>query len=311
MMLWRTVFFLFLCAVYIHSIQVNSESFAEEEITRCLLEMGEDPNWTLAEDLTVYTPDNLFEYLNGAAPQYLAFGFRKLLHVRYAYGGNDLLSVTLDVFEMGTNRGAYGLYTSGRHRSASIRSWGVEGYRSGAVAAGWRHRVYVHASADEESPQLTARLEEVVARVLEIVPGERSSPELIRLLPKGFLRNTDRYVGKDLFGHSFLPGGFVASYQQGTHESRLFLCRFDSPEEASAAFTRLRSYEDEHGEVLTDSPELEGTGFWAQDPGLGLGLVSLVQRDLAGIWEVTDREDALRLIRELRTNLRSPDRARK
>ena len=96
------------------------------------------PGWRIADGPVVYDPVSLYEYLNGGAPLYLDFGFEELVHVRYRLGDDDLSSVTLDIFDMGSELGAFGLCRSGRPADAEVRDWGAEGYRSGAVAAAWK-----------------------------------------------------------------------------------------------------------------------------------------------------------------------------
>ncbi len=98
----------------------------------------------VAEGLAVFTPDTLWEYLDGGAPRYQAYGFQRLVHVRYELGDDPLASVVADVFEMGSELGAFGVYSSIRTPGAIVRPWGAEGYRSGTVAAAWKGTVFVH-----------------------------------------------------------------------------------------------------------------------------------------------------------------------
>lgn len=163
-------------------------------------------DWAWGEAPTDYEPEVLYEYLNGGAPQYLSYGFVSLAHARYAYKGQDLHSVTLDIFDMGSQLGAYGIYSSGRPREISRRSWGTAGYRSGTVAAAWKGRVYLHASADEDTAVLIEKLEMLMGQVAAAVPGELTWPAGLSVLPStGLIGGSDRYIGKNLLGHAFLP----------------------------------------------------------------------------------------------------------
>jgi len=94
--------------------------------------------WRIADGPTDYDSETLYEYLNGGAPLYLEFGFKGMVHVRYQLGDDSLSSVTIDVYDMGSDLGAFGLYRSGRPPRAEVRDWGAEGYRSGTVAAAWK-----------------------------------------------------------------------------------------------------------------------------------------------------------------------------
>ena len=80
--------------------------------------------WSIAESPTEYVPGTLWEYLNGGATRYVGFGFRRLVHVRYQLGDDPLASVTLDVFDMGGELGAFGIYRAGLPAEAT----GVDTY---------------------------------------------------------------------------------------------------------------------------------------------------------------------------------------
>jgi len=49
-----------------------------------------------------------------------------MVHVRYQLGDDSLLSVTLDIYDMGSDLRAFGLYRSGRPPNAEVRDWGTE-----------------------------------------------------------------------------------------------------------------------------------------------------------------------------------------
>ena len=258
-----------------------------------------EADWNWAEKPVVYGPETLFEYLNGGAPQYLSYGFVKLVHARYAFRGDDLNSVTVDVFDMGSRLGAFGIYSAGKPREISLRPWGTEGYRSGFVAAAWKGRIYIHGVADEETPELVGKLERVIGYVLSNYDGEKGWPvELERLPGRGLLSNTARFVGKSLLGLAFLHGGFLAEYENGDSESTLFLSSLESPAKAAEAFRLLRSFEIERGEV-TGTCELGEACFAAEDAGLGRGVVFLRGSSVGGMWRIQNYQEAIRVLQDL------------
>ena len=50
----------------------------------------EEQGWKLSTDFPVYTPDNLWDYINGAADGYLSFGFQDLTMAEYTKGNIPL-----------------------------------------------------------------------------------------------------------------------------------------------------------------------------------------------------------------------------
>jgi hypothetical protein len=132
-----------------------------------------------AAETTEYTPDTLFEYINGAARMYLSYGFVGLTHARYLHGEEGRITIDLDIYDMGSKLGAYGIYSNGRPPHADTQEWGSQGDSSGKVAVAWKGRLYIRAVGSEETPEL----ESMVAAVAAKAPGDPSLPRLAILLP--------------------------------------------------------------------------------------------------------------------------------
>ncbi|MCU0233552.1 MAG: hypothetical protein MUE90_05905 [Thermoanaerobaculales bacterium] len=244
----------------------------------------EIPGWSLVEGPTAFAPETLYEHLDGGAERYLAHGFRELAHARYCLGADPPACVGLDVFDMGGELGAFGIYRAGRPPAAEPRSWGAEGYRSGTFAAAWKGAVYVHGEADDERPELTAMLERLVADVGARVPGAAALPAVLEPLPGGGLVPlSERFVPGDLLGHSFLPGGVLADYELDGLRSELFFSDLGGEGDAAAALAWLRAHLEAVGELDSERPPLGDEAFRFRAPGLGAGTALRVGRWVAGI----------------------------
>jgi hypothetical protein len=230
--------------------------------------------WQIADGPTDYDPETLYEYLNGGAPLYLDFGFQRLVHVRYQFGDSFLSSVTLDVYDMGSELGAFGLYRSGRPTGAEVRDWGAEGYRSGTVAAAWKGSVSIHGEADEDRPELIEALEGLVAKVANSIDGGTSPPPIIDLLPRdGLVPWSERIVAEDMMSHAFLPGGVLASYRAAGDEGTMFFSDLAGEPAVTEAMAELRAHHEQWGEIIDDIDSIGDGGFRFSDPGLGSGAV--------------------------------------
>lgn len=238
--------------------------------------------WHVAEGPSSFTSDTLWEYLNGGAPRYEAYGFERLVHVRYELGDDALASVTADVYDMGSELGAFGIYRSIRPPVAEARTWGAEGYRSGTVAAAWKGAVFVHAAADDERPELIEAMEMIVSRVCDRADGGLMPPPILDSLPpKGLIPYSERFVASDLLGHAALGGGVVAAYEIDGHRGELF---FSELENEAVARQVLESYrrEKQRWAEITDLRD-GSAGFRFQDQGSGSGTVLHAGRFVAGI----------------------------
>lgn len=266
--------------------------------TRLLPAASELAGWTVAEGPTEYSPDTLYEYLNGGAERYQTHGFRRLLHIRYQLGEDPLACVTLDVYDMGSELGAFGIYSAGRTPSCEPRPWGAEGYRTATIAAAYKGSTFVHGEADDDRRELLAVLEDLVARVADGVPGSTSPPSILAPLPTTYrVAGSERYVPADLLGHSFLPGGVLATYEIGGRRAELFFTDLGTEARAIDATTALRAHFDARGAIEEgDSPIGDG-GFRTSNPVFGQGSVVRSGSLIAGIHgdpSVDEGEDILR-----------------
>jgi hypothetical protein len=241
-------------------------------------------HWTLAEGPLTFRPDTLYEYLDGGAPRYLDYGFREAVHVRYSLGSDPQAAVTLDIYDMGSALGAFGIYSSARPQGVAPRSWGAEGYRSETVAAAWKGPVYVHVQADDERPALVGMAERLVADVASRARGDTEAPAILRPLPpEGRIPGSQRYVARDLRGHAFLPGGVLATYAVDGREAELYFSELKDAEAAEAAVDRLRAHHAQRGASVREFLTSGASGFRHEDPTWGSGIVVAAGRYVAGI----------------------------
>ena len=241
--------------------------------------------WKAVEGPTGYVPDTLYEYLDGGAERYLGYGFRRLDHVRYQLGDDLLASVTLDVYDMGGELGAFGVYRSVRPSDAEPREWCAEGFRTPTVASAWQGSVYVHCVADDRRPELIEMAEGLVALICDRTPGDATLPAILGSLPpKSLVPWSERYVATDLLGHGFLPGGVLASYQIDGRISELFFSDLGSEAAADNAMVELRKHHSQRGEIVGEVSAIGDSGFRSTDPALGSVSAVRADRFVVGVY---------------------------
>ena len=257
---------------------------AGPELEALLPEPSSLEGWRIAEGPSSYTPDSLWEYLDGGAPQYTAYGLERMLHVRYQLGNDPLASVTADVYDMGSDLGAFGIYSSIRPTTVAVRSWGADGYSSGTVAAAWKGKVFVHATADDDQPELIEMLEGLMSHIFEGAVGAVSPPTILRPLPpEGLVPQSQRYVATDLLGHAALGGGVLASYEIDGRRGKLFFSELESDVAAAEALTALRRERERWADVVDQDTAAGRTGFRFQEPDAGTGTVVRAGKYVAGV----------------------------
>jgi hypothetical protein len=83
-------------------------------------------DWQLAEEPKMYTPDNLYDYIDGNCELYFSYGFKSLVSASYKNDKAPEQTVTVDIYDMGTSLGAFGVYSSQSHPDYSFQAMGCE-----------------------------------------------------------------------------------------------------------------------------------------------------------------------------------------
>jgi hypothetical protein len=265
--------------VLVACAQGNPPGPAGVDLEGLLPEASSLESWRIVEGPSSYTPDTLWEYLDGGAPRYEAYGFERMIHSRYQLGNDSLASVTADVYDMGSELGAFGIYSSIRSPDATFHSWGAEGYSFGTVAAAWKGQVFAHVAADDERPELIEMMQLLAAHVCDEVTGSVSLPTVLQRLPQeDLVLHSERYEATDLLGHAALGGGVLATYEIDGRRGEFFFSELANEAAAQEALEAFRREKERWAEVA-DAP----AGFRFQDPGAGSGTVLRAGRFVAGV----------------------------
>jgi hypothetical protein len=253
------------------------------DLARLIPDSGSVDGWMLVGEPATYGPDRLYDYLDGGAERYLSYGFRRLIHLRYQRGGDAGTGVTIDLFDMGSDLGAFGIYSMARRPESRLEQWGVEGWSERDVAHAWKGSVYLHGLTDDPESSSIDALHRLMARAASQIPGAASPPRVLDPLPvAGRVPRSEQYVAADLMGHSFLPGGVLASYRCDGHDARLAYSDLGSEASAQGAVDRLRDHWLARAAVEgTSSPG--GGGFRYADAKLGSGVVVAAGQFVASV----------------------------
>lgn len=229
--------------------------------------------WTRDGQVRLYRPDNLWEYINGGAEQYLAYGFEEVTAAQYRNGAGATARV--DVYRMTERTAAFGIYTEERSPKASAVAIGAEGQTGSDSLRFWAGQHYVKllvtpaAGATPETLQTLARA--VAGRLGE--PG--SVPPEVGYFPRdGLVAGSVKYIPADVLGQSFLAKAFQADYRDGDTTTTLILLPGTA---ASGDAGRLKQYGDflrESGTSPEPVPNLVDEAWTARDRYYGLILAA-------------------------------------
>jgi len=206
---------------------------------------AEVPGWTPQGAPRRFRGEDLFVYIDGGAEIYHEYGFREV--VTQDYGDPDGRTVALEIFEMSDSAAAFGMYTfksSGKGRSAGL---GQDSELEDYYLNFWKGRYLVTATGSDESPVSLAgvlavgraangRIEESGSRPTgaSLLPPEWAGPRLKYLRGALGLFNIHPFFTKDVFR-------FREGVAGGNGPARVFVFRYESPDEARSRFGDVRT----------------------------------------------------------------------
>jgi hypothetical protein len=185
------------------------------------------PNPLPAQGHALHAPafygSNLWEYIDGAADQYLLYGMDGMLHEELRAGEAD---ITADIFSMAKTENAFGIYATERSAGAQFVSIGTEGYRSqssdgsSATLNFFLERYYVKLTAFGAGGGSV--LEELARGIAGRIGESSGWPALLAQLPPAHrLPHSELYVLSNPLGHEFLSPAYSVKYQWDKSESTL------------------------------------------------------------------------------------------
>ena len=197
------------------------------EVANCSLV----PGWQQAGALRHFTSDDLYEYMDGNAESYLAYGFTQMQGVTCKSGENTLV---IDISEMVDADAAYGIFSGNRDPGHPIEKIGMGGQvlpRRGTFSKG---NYYVEISATPDIDH-TSALTAFVGAMEKLLAGRNTPPDALAWFQPEKLVSA-RLIPESVLGVRVLKRGYVAQYDQG----KAFLVLETSPQSAAAVMTKLR-----------------------------------------------------------------------
>jgi len=235
--------------------------------------------WTRLGPVRRFTPQNLYDAINGEAPLVISFGFRSLAQADYGKkGGEPLFSI--DLYDMGCEDNAFALFRAHVTLESKPLDVGTEGAGDDTRAEFWQGRFCVVVNAlPSSSPASAAALARPLARDL---PPTRAWPGYLSLLPtERRIARSEQYAPSDFLGHEFLKRAVSARYKLGDREATLFACQYDDQARAASALARLQTRL--QAKKPTQPLAIGAGGFLADEPVLGPLAVFRQGRFLAGM----------------------------
>ncbi|NLJ42938.1 MAG: hypothetical protein GX431_04715 [Bacteroidales bacterium] len=186
--------------------------------------------YKISTEYPVYVRENLWDFIDGAADNYLAYGFIDV-HVAEYKKGRAVIKA--EIYRHSDNIMAFGIYSSERSPSFRFVNLGSQGYIADGAINFFKGNYYVKIKTYSKKEKVLRAEENLAARIAAMLPGEASMPSMLAWFPSdGLKQNEEVYINESILGHSFLNKGFKASYQVGNDAFSIFIIESNSADEA-------------------------------------------------------------------------------
>ncbi len=244
MKLW-TFFVIMVCILMVVEIV---EGEAKGKMDREISLPSEAAGWKWNEKVMEWNSRTLFDYIDGAAELYLAYGFQNLTVRRFEKSNQPPLSVEL--YEMASSEDAYGVFSFERQDEAVGIGQGSE--FGGGLLRFWKGNYFISIYADGEGVEVESAILKMGRATANSIPATGQEPKLVGFIPGKDLGLVDKSV-RYLKSHVLLNQRFfiahqnilnlnrkteavLAQYLQDKQKTHLLLIRYPNLKEAKDAY---------------------------------------------------------------------------
>jgi len=235
-----------------------------------------------------YTPENLWDFINGAADNYLAYGFVDLHVAEYKKGKN---TIKLEIYKHSDNTMAFGIYSTERSPSFRFMNIGAQGYIVDGAINFFKGNYYVKIRTFSKNEKTLQATEKLALKVANMLKGESQMPAMLSKFPEiGKKANEETFINESVLGYKFLNKAFKAVYESGPDTYSIFILEESSTAEVKKAInlylatTGTDAIESESGRYMLKD-NYNGTIFLAWKDSL-IVIISGLSKDQS---EIADR----------------------
>jgi len=191
---------------------------------------------------------DLYEYIDGGADVYLDYGLVAMVHQEYK---TPITDITLDVYNMGAQSNAFGIYAAESSPDYHFLPIGSEGYGTNEILNFFQGEFYVKLSAFSDKEKTGPVLERFARAVSQRIGPSEPMPEFLSLFPpQNLVSHSCKFVKKSPLGHDFLAPAIMAAYAFGDKQTSLVISRAPDAKGAVQKVEQLRSYFGRSGKVV-------------------------------------------------------------
>lgn len=247
-----------------------------------------------------FDPDTLSDKINGKAELYFSAGFRSLTAQRFVLADDPELWFELFVYDMGTARNAFSVFSMQRRGDLEAGGPTLFAYATPNGRFLAHGRFYLELVGAEASEPLMAAADAMANAFVDHVGADAAQVTEMALFPEmGRVEGSRSLVSSDAFGITGFDQVFTAEYRYDGIPVTAYVARKETAEAAGTAARMVRDFYIEYG----------GTPLAAPEEIAVIDILDTIEAVLSheqyviGVHEAPDRETALGLAERIRKRL--------
>ncbi len=264
---------------------------------------GFKKGWSWHGMPTHYTAENLYEYIDGEAELYLAYGFKEMATLTYFWGDPVDSSFVVDIYDMRDELHAFGLYSNYRFPEYQYKDIGTEAIVSEFGIKFYRGNYVVEFKSSVDTKKFNNAMFTIAKKIVKRIETPANLPILALLPAEGKIDRSERYKAHAMLNQDFLPGGLEARYRIMDEEGGGFIILFEDDETAQHGIDELRTFYQGEGNVFPIQSVSHKSGFGVRTRYHGLVLISSLDEYVFGVQDFTSNRKGLALLKRIKKQL--------
>ncbi len=179
--------------------------------------------WEKEFNYEVYTPNDLWDYIDGAADAYLSQEFVDL-HIAEYSKGQDVIRA--EIYRHKDDDHGFGIYSQERSPDLNFIDIGAKAYQEGAILNFLNGNYYVKIYASTEKKSVTNAMKNLAEQISKTINRDPKLPAILSFFPsENHISNADAFISTNFMGHEFLNSVYKASYKTGDTSFNMFIIR--------------------------------------------------------------------------------------
>lgn len=233
-------------------VLANAMVIKAEELKSLIPLSSELAGFKITQESEYYNKENLWRYMNGGAPGYLAYGFEEMVTF-HVVNLKNRLEIVIDIYDMGNNLNAFGIYSVERVSEGRDLEFGIDSFQYDTTLFFWQDKYYVKLMAYDMTPETAQSLSRLAQIITQKIPKKDKRPHLFTVFPeKGRLKKSERYIKCDVLGQEYFADGYSVDYDRDNNQYKIFLIRGRNPKETEQNFKKYLTFIKVVGHVTDD-----------------------------------------------------------